>query len=203
MKESIGRIKTEKMNLKEIIERSEYEPVSVFFPIFDDEHKEQMLFSVAQSINGYHRDQDIESLNIDLREAIEKLHKEYVKAKKVYITRDMLLGDGSLHTQIFKYSASKEQRFSNFRNEIGVLRRYPVSVGRETCPPHQFLEKYLNEFLQGTGDIKDINQLKRVYKALLVLHPYIDGNGRVSACILAAASLYLENGKRLLVSLNG
>jgi fido (protein-threonine AMPylation protein) len=47
-------------------------------------------------------------------------------------------------------------------------------------------------------NLVDDADIIRWYRALMIVHPFKDGNGRVGGCIAAIASHYLSNGEYLL-----
>ena len=47
-------------------------------------------------------------------------------------------------------------------------------------------------------DMRDEFDIIRWYRALMIVHPFADGNGRVGGVIAAVASNYLFEGRELL-----
>jgi len=83
----------------------------------------------------------------------------------------------------------------------GVWRTCHVTVGDATpCSPYLIQAEIERNQLQTLwfNKLVDDSDIIRWYRALMIVHPFKDGNGRVGGCIAAIASHYLSKGEYLL-----
>ena len=83
----------------------------------------------------------------------------------------------------------------------GTWRSCDVTVGDfQPCPPWMIqteIEENQLQMLEFKNLVDDADII-RWYRALMIVHPFKDGNGRVGGCIAAIASHYLSDGEYLL-----
>lgn len=74
--------------------------------------------------------------------------------------------------------------------EAGSYRRYPVRIiGSSHVPPNwvkvpERMERFVDRIAQGPGDEHPVSFAARAHIELAAIHPFIDGNGRVSRMIV-------------------
>ena len=120
-------------------------------------------------------------------EFINKPHEDY--PKYVYLTQ-RLLEEGKetvitvsnvfllrIHTAIFT-----DKSFA------GRFRSVNVRVGLHHAPYYELVQKYMDELEQHYQEIASVERLKDWYKDFNTIHPFQDGNGRVSGVMVAILS---------------
>ena len=74
----------------------------------------------------------------------------------------------------------------------GHFRTVNVRVGLHLAPPHNLVPKYMEQLENYYPTIPTISRLEEWYFDFNTIHPYQDGNGRVSGVVLAILSHQLN-----------
>ena len=128
-------------------------------------------YATADFINKPH--EDYPKYTVSTQRLLEEGKETVITASNVFLLR--------IHSAIFV-----DKSFA------GRFRSVNVRVGLHHAPRYELVQKYMEELEQLYKEIGSVERLQEWYADFNTIHPFQDGNGRVSGVVLGVLSHRLQ-----------